>query len=232
MQRIALVTGANRGIGAAIAEGLAAKGYRVLLTARDLAKAKATAAPMRARGVAVDPHQLDVTDPASVAALQESLRSAYGRLDALINNAAILNDDRERAIAIDLSLVEAALQTNLLGPWRLCQAVIPLMQAQGYGRIVNLSSDYGSLTLGGGPQPAYSVSKAALNMLTVRLAAELKGSGILVNACNPGWVRTEMGGPNAQLSPAEGADTPIWLATLPDDGPTGSFFDRRQPSPW
>jgi len=229
---VALVTGANRGIGAAIAEGLAERGYRVLLTARDLQKAAATAAPMRARGLAVDPHQLNVTDMASVAALTERLCTEYGRLDVLVNNAAILNDDGERALTIDLQLVEATLQTNLLGPWRLCQAVIPLMRAQGSGRIVNLSSDYGSLGLGGGPQPAYSVSKAALNMLTVRLARELQGTGILVNACNPGWVKTEMGGPNAELSPAEGADTPIWLATLPADGPTGGFFQRRRPLPW
>src|SRR5581483_7564941 len=176
-RRLALVTGANRGIGLAIARGLAARGLTVILGGRDTEKARRAADPLRAEGLSAIPVQLDVTDQASVDA--------------------------------DLRVVQAALETNLIGAWRLCIAALPLMRRHGYGRIVNVSSSSGAFSEPGFEAPAYSVSKAGLNMLTLRLAAELAGSGILVNACCPGWVRTEMGGPNAPLSPEQGADTAI-----------------------
>lgn len=229
--RVALVTGANRGIGRAIAAGLAERGYLVLLTARDLSAAERAAADLARHGTLM-PLQLDVTEQASVDRAVGELADRYGRLDALINNAGAFYDDDQSTVSADLAIVEAALAVNLLGPWRLCLAALPLMRRQRSGRIVNVSSGSGAFNEAGGGTPAYSVSKAGLNMLTVKLAAELRGSGILVNACCPGWVRTDMGGASAPRSPEEGADTPIWLATLPPNGPTGGFFRDRQRIPW
>ncbi len=228
---LALVTGANRGIGLAIVGGLLERGFTVLLGGRDAERARLAAEPLRAAGLPVAPVQLDVTDQASVDAAFRLIEAEHGRLDVLVNNAGAFYDD-ERPSDADLGVVRAALETNLIGPWRLCIAALPLMRRHGYGRIVNVSSSSGAFSEPGFEAPAYSVSKAALNMLTLRLAAELAGSGILVNACCPGWVRTEMGGPNAPLSPEQGADTAIWLATLPADGPTGGFFRERRRIPW
>ncbi len=225
------MTGANRGIGLAIAEGLARQGYAVLLSARNPDQAAAAAIPLQRAGGEVLPLQLDVTDPASVAAMQGTI-TQLGRLDVLVNNAGAYYDDDQDAATADLALVQAALDVNLLGPWRLCEVAVPLMRRQRYGRIVNVSSGSGAFAEAGPGTPAYSVSKAALNMLTVKLALELRGSGILVNAACPGWVRTDMGGPAAPLTPAEGADTPLWLATLPADGPSGGFFRDRRQIPW
>jgi NAD(P)-dependent dehydrogenase (short-subunit alcohol dehydrogenase family) len=132
----------------------------------------------------------------------------------------------------DLDSVREALEANLFGAWRLCEAFVPLMQRNGYGRIVNISSGMGALNDMGGGSPAYRVSKTALNALTRILASELRGSGILVNSVSPGWVRTDMGGSDASRSVEEGADTPIWAATLPDNGPTGGFFRDRRPASW
>jgi NAD(P)-dependent dehydrogenase (short-subunit alcohol dehydrogenase family) len=230
--RVALVTGANRGIGRAIAGGLALGGLTVLFTARQPEQAAAAAAPLARQGLAVAAQSLDVTDPASVAAIAAWVAAEYGRLDVLVNNAGAYYDEDQAAISADLAIVQAALEVNLLGPWRLCQAFVPLMQRQRYGRIVNVSSGGGAFAEAAAGTPAYSVSKAGLNMLTVKLAAELVGSGVLVNAACPGWVRTAMGGPGAPRSPEEGADTPLWLATLPADGPSGGFFRDRQRIPW
>ncbi len=151
-----------------------------------------------------------------------------------MNNAGAYYDEDQAAASADLAIVEAALQVHVIGAWRICRVAIPFMRKQRYGRIVNVSSGSGAFSeVAGDPDaPAYSVSKSALNMLTVKLAADLKGTGILVNAACPGWVRTDMGGPDAPRSPEEGADTPIWLATLPDDGPTGGFFRDRRSIPW
>jgi NAD(P)-dependent dehydrogenase (short-subunit alcohol dehydrogenase family) len=228
---VALVTGANRGIGRAIAAGLAERGYLVLLTARDLPASERVSADLACHGALV-PLQLDVTDQVTVDRALGEVADRFGRLDALVNNAGAYYDDDQRTISADLAIVEAALAVNLLGPWRLCLAALPLMRQQRSGRIVNVSSGAGAFNEAGGGTPAYSVSKAGLNMLTAKLAAELRGSGVLVNACCPGWVRTDMGGSAAPRSPEEGADTPIWLATLPQNGPTGGFFRDRQRIPW
>lgn len=225
MTRVALVTGANRGIGRAIAELLAEHGLEVVVGARNLAAANRAAAEIGRGARAV---QLDVTDDASVAA-------AFGgldRLDVLVNNAAIHYDTWQHASAADLDVAREALETNVLGAWRCAIAAVELMRRALYGRIVNVSSGSGSITEPSPATPAYAVSKAALNMLTRSLALDLRGSGILVNAACPGWVRTDMGGAGAPRSPREGADTPVWLATLPDDGPTGGFFRDRRPAAW
>jgi NAD(P)-dependent dehydrogenase (short-subunit alcohol dehydrogenase family) len=231
---IALVTGANRGIGREIAGQLARRGHLVLLTARDSERAAAAAASVAAEtGGNVIGLRLDVADPDSVAAAFTLLAREHGRLDVLVNNAGVLLDGDRTPSTADVGMVARALDTNLLGAWRCAAAAVPLMRSVGAGRIVNVSSTLGSLT--GTPSvdarmTGYRVSKAALNLLTQSLAAELAGSGILVNACCPGYTRTGMG-PDATRSPAEGADTPVWLATLPADGPTGGFFEDRRPTP-
>jgi NAD(P)-dependent dehydrogenase (short-subunit alcohol dehydrogenase family) len=230
--RVALVTGANRGIGLAIAEGLAERGLHVLLSARDPAAAARAAAPLRARGLTVSPVALDVTAQGSVDALAQQVRRDLGRLDALVNNAGAYYDTEQDLLGADMGIVQAALETNLLGAWRACQAFVPLMRRQRYGRVVNVSSGAGAFNEAGTGTPAYRVSKAALNMLTVTLAAELAGEPILVNAACPGWVRTDMGGAGAPRSPEQGADTPIWLATLPAGGPSGGFFRDRRRIAW
>jgi NAD(P)-dependent dehydrogenase (short-subunit alcohol dehydrogenase family) len=231
-RRIALVTGANRGIGREIVRQLATKGFTVLLTARDLSKAEAAARELAAEGLDVRPQQLDVTDPASVRGLAKSVEDEFGRLDVLVNNAGIYIDGQQKGIDANLDVVKTTLETNLFGVWRLCEAFIPLMRRKGYGRIVNLSSQMGQLETMDGGYPAYRVSKTSLNALTRILAVELRGTGILVNAGCPGWVRTDMGGPQASRSVEEGADTPVWLVTLPDDGPTGGFFQDRKAIAW
>jgi len=231
-RRVALVTGANRGIGRAVAHGLAEHGLTVLLTARTLAAAESAAADLGPRGLRVAPHQLDVTQQRSVDRLRPAVEAEFGRLDVLVNNAGAYYDDAQHATTADLAIVHAALDVNLIGAWRMCQAFVPLMRRRRYGRVVNVSSGAGTFRNQDAGTPAYSVSKAALNMLTVKLAAELHGAGVLVNAACPGWVRTDMGGPDADRSPEEGADTPVWLATLPDGGPTGTLFRDRRPIPW
>jgi NAD(P)-dependent dehydrogenase (short-subunit alcohol dehydrogenase family) len=234
MARIALVTGANRGIGREVARQLAIRGDTVLLTARDLAKAVRAAAELAADPavrVAPLPRRLDVTDEASVERVAADLADGGGRLDVLVNNAAIHYDTWQRASGADLEVVREALDTNLLGAWRTTLALLPLLRASGHGRIVNVSSEGGSLASMGGGTPAYSVSKAALNALTRMLAAELRRDRILVNAVCPGWVATDMGGPGGRPV-ADGAASVMWAVDLPDDGPTGGFFRDGRPVPW
>jgi NAD(P)-dependent dehydrogenase (short-subunit alcohol dehydrogenase family) len=228
VERVAVVTGANRGIGREVVRQLAGLGIRTVLAGRDPAKATEAAAELEVLGLPVVPGGLDVTDEMSV----EALFGGLDRLDVLVNNAGILVDEGTRGRDADLDLVAATLETNLFGPWRCARAAIPLMERNGYGRIVNVSTGMGQLSDMGGGTPGYRVSKTALNALTRILAAELRGSGVLVNSMCPGWVRTDMGGAGAPRSVEEGADTALWLATLPDDGPTGGFFRNRKPIAW
>ncbi|HEX8559814.1 MAG TPA: SDR family oxidoreductase [Pyrinomonadaceae bacterium] len=232
-ERVALVTGAYRGIGLEVVRQLAARGFAAVLTARDLRKAEAAAAALKVEGPGVVvPARLDVTDPESVESARRFVEERFGRLDVLVNNAAILYDSWQRAETADLSVVREAFETNTLGAWRACQAFIPLLRASGGGRVVNVSSESGSLASMGAGTPAYGVSKAALNALTRMLADELRGARVLVNSVCPGWVATEMGGPEAPRTVEEGARGVVWAATLPDDGPTGGFFRDGRPLPW
>ncbi len=228
-RRVALVSGGNRGIGLEICRQLADRGIAVILGSRDEESGKVAAENLSGNVVC---HQFDVTDEESVSRLASFVEEEFGRLDILVNNAGISNDHGQRGANADLRRVREALEANLFGAWRLCEIAIPLMQRNRYGRIVNVSSGMGALEEMAGGSPGYRVSKTALNALTRILASELRGSGILVNSVCPGWVQTDMGGSSAPRSVEEGADTPVWAATLPNNGPTGGFFRDRRPIPW
>jgi len=224
--RVALVSGANRGIGREIVRQLTERGITTILGSRDEEKGRAAAEGMYGD---VRDRQLDVTDEKGIAQLARDVEEEFGRLDVLINNAGIFIDRGQHGVDAELDVVRETLEMNLFGTWRLCEAFVPLMQRNRYGRIVNVSSGMGALSDMGGGSPAYRVSKTSLNALTRILASELRGTGLLVNAVCPGWVQTDMGGSGASRAIEEGADTPVWAATLPNNGPTGGFFrDRRQ----
>ena len=229
---IALVTGANRGIGHEVCRQLASRGFVVLLTARDAKKAAAAAKKLASAGT-VEPLALDVADARSIEKAAAEVASRYGHLDVLVNNAGINYDTWEKAANADIDgTVMDTITTNLLGPWRMCQAFLPLLRKSRAPRIVNVSSESGSLeSMGAGP-PAYQVTKAALNAFTRTLAGELRGAGILINSVCPGWVATDMGGAGAPRSVSEGAAGIVWAATLPVGGPTGGFFRDGNPLPW
>jgi len=232
MERVALVTGANRGIGFEVARQLAMRGFATILGARDEQKSEQAASSLLQAGLKVIPVQLDVTDQQSINAAKRLVEQRFDKLDVLVNNAAILYDDWQRAENANLETVREAFETNTLGAWGMCHAFIPLLRRSEHARIVNVSSESGSLTVMGGGTPAYSVSKVALNALTRMLADELRSSHILVNSVCPGWVATEMGGPDAPRTVEEGAASVMWAATLPDDGPTGGFFRDGEPLAW
>ena len=227
--RVALVSGGNRGIGFEVSRQLAERGVAVILGSRDEESGREAAQNLPGNVVA---HQLDVADERSVERLAPFVEEEFGRLDILVNNAGISNDGGQGGVDADLYRVREALETNLLGAWRLCEMAIPLMRRGGYGRIVNISTGLAALEDMGGGWPGYRVSKTALNALTRILASELRGSGILVNSVCPGWVQTDMGGSSAPRPVEEGADTPVWAATLQDSGPTGGFFRDQRPIPW
>lgn len=231
-QRVALVSGGNRGIGFEVSRQLASAGVTVLLGARRPLAGEKAARQLRREGGTVMPVSLDVTSNASVRELAARIEGEYGRLDILVNNAGAYFDIDDQASSVDLDIVRDALETNLLGAWRLTEAVLPLMQRHGYGRIVNVSSGCGAVDSEGTCCPAYRVSKAALNSHTRMLAAELAGSGILVNAVCPGWVATDMGGHGGRPV-AEGADGIVWAAMLPSrPAINGGFFRDRQRIDW
>ena len=228
-RRVALVSGANRGIGREIVRQLAERGVTTILGSRDEAKGHAAAEAIDGD---VRVRQLDVTGEKSIRNLARDVEEEFGRLDILVNNAGISIDGGQRGVDADLDVVRETLEMNLFGAWRLCEAFVPLMQRNRYGRIVNVSSGMGALNDMGGGSPAYRVSKTSLNALTRILASELRGTGILVNSVCPGWVQTDMGGSGASRTVEEGADTLVWAATLPDNGPTGGFFRDRREIPW
>lgn len=237
---IALVTGANRGIGFEVVRQLAAQGITVILTARDLTKAQDAAESLKGTGLNVIPKVVDVADDASVRTLAEAVAAEFGHLDILVNNAAGYVDWMETASTADLAAVSTLLETNLFGAWRMTQAFLPLLRQSAHGRVVNVSSGAGShgdtsfgLTTNNGASASYGISKAALNALTVKFAVELAGSGVLVNAACPGLTATAPGMEAMGARPvAEGARSIVWAATLPDDGPTGGFFRDGQPLAW
>ncbi|CAA9539680.1 MAG: 3-oxoacyl-[acyl-carrier protein] reductase [uncultured Rubrobacteraceae bacterium] len=227
--RVALVSGGNRGIGLEVCRRLAEEGLTVILGSRDEERGREAAEGLPGE-VAV--RQLDVADAGSVERLAASIENDFGRLDVLVNNAAISNDDGQSGAEADLDRVREALEANLFGAWRLCEAAVPHMRRERYGRIVNVSTGLAALEDMGGGSPGYRISKTSLNALTRILASELRGSGILVNAVNPGWVQTDMGGQNANRTVEEGADGVVWAATLPNNGPTGGFFRDRRHVAW
>lgn len=221
-----LITGANRGIGLATARLLAAEGDRVIMTGRNPDAIRAAAAELNA-----EPRQLDVSDPASIARLATELQADHGHLDVLINNAAVDYDTDALASTADLSRVRKAFDTNLFGAWQVTLALLPLLRGSAHPRIVNVSSESGSISGLGAGTPGYSTGKAALNALTRILAAELRAENFLVNAVCPGWVATDMGGPGGGPL-TEGAASVAWAVRLADDGPTGGFYRHGQPLPW
>ena len=232
-KKIAVVTGGNKGVGFAICRRLAEEGVLVVLTARSAKRGEAACRKLQGDGHDVRFHPLDVTEEDAPKKLAVFLEAEFGRLNILVNNAAILLDERLTALTIGTDSLRETMETNLYGPLHICQALAPLMKRNRHGRIVNVSSWYGSLKeMRGGGYAGYRISKAALNALTCILADDLRGTGILVNAACPGWVRTDMGGSGGPKSPEEGADTPVWLAQLPEGGPTGSFFQDRKHHPW
>jgi len=231
--RIAVVTGASRGIGLEICRQLARAGINVVLTARDPKRGKEVTSLLQREGLNVIFQALDVTDAQQIAVLANELRRSHGRCDILVNNAGIMIDCRGASVLdVSVQTLRSTLETNFYAPLLIIQALLPLMREHRYGRIVNLSSGLGQLEGMGDGTPAYRVSKVALNALTLMVAAATRGSGVLVNSMCPGWVRTGMGGRHATRSVQEGAETAIWLATLPDDGPSGGFFRDRRAIPW
>lgn len=226
--RTALVTGGNRGIGLEVCRQLARRGVTVLLGSRDPDLGEVAARSLAGDGL-VEAVDLDVADPAAILTCARLLERRGVQVDILVNNAAVKADGD--TLSVDEAELLESLQVNLLGAWRCCRAFAPGMAARGWGRVVNVSSGWGSFATGLGGPAAYSVSKAALNALTVCLARELP-PGVKVNAASPGWVRTRMGGDEAPRTVEEGARGIVELALLPDDGPSGGFFRDMEPVAW
>ncbi len=235
---LALVTGANRGIGFETARQLAGQGHRVIVTSRDGIKGKAAADKLATEGLDVRYHPLDVAREESRLQVFRFLEDRYGRLDVLINNAGIMPEgdpaEPQQASVFDAELeqIRASMETHLYGPLRLAQLAVPMMRRNGHGRIVNVSSGLAQLSDMRGSFAAYRMSKTALNALTRILAAEVRGENILVNSVSPGWVRTRMGGEHAPRPPAEAVRGITWLATLDENGPNGGFYQDRMAISW
>ncbi|MEM7676666.1 MAG: SDR family NAD(P)-dependent oxidoreductase [Myxococcota bacterium] len=232
-QRVAVVTGAGRGLGLATARALAERGYDVCLTARSLARAESAAAQLREDGVRLSAAALNVADAASVAAFFNDVidETRGGRIDVLVNNAGTVFEASGPALGVSAETLMRSFENNVVGAFRMLREALPLMNKGGYGRVVNVSSGMGSLTDMGGGHPAYRMAKAAMNAMT-RIFAHEAQADVLVNAVCPGWVRTDMGGPNATRSIPEGTAGIVWAATLPQSGPSGGFFRDGEPIPW
>ena len=234
--RVALVTGANRGLGFEACRQLAQCGFHVILTSRDRQRGLEATGALCAEGLDVTYHLLDVTNPEQVAAIHDSVIDEYGRLDVLVSNAG-LSIDPEGASILDVpvAIIGQTLDVNFYGALHLIRAFVPVMVANNYGRVVNVSSIGGSLSLMStlrGKMAAYRISKAALNAVTRLTAGAVKDWDIKVNSMCPGRIRTRMGGPSAPRTPAQGAETIVWLATLPRSGPSGKFFKDRKRLDW
>lgn len=233
-KRIAIVTGGNRGIGKEIARQLMKADAFVIVGCRSEPKCALVVDELRTEvGKNVAGYVLDVNDTKLVRTFVEKVVKHHGAPAILVNNAGVYPEATEsKVLDSETKVWRETLETNLFGAMRMCREVVPHMKKPRYGRVVNMSSGLGQLHQMGEGSPAYRVSKAALNALTRTLAAELAGTGILVNSMSPGWVKTSMGGENAPRSVEEGADTAVWLATLPSSGPTGQFFRDRKQIPW
>lgn len=232
-KRVAVVTGGNKGIGFAICRQLASRGLRVVLTSRNAEHGEQACQKLGADGADVVFHRLDVDSDDSVAGLARFLEKEQGRVDVLVNNAGIMIDaSGSGVLQTPLQTFRTTLETNFFGALRMCQAIVPIMHRGHYGRIVNLSSGLGQLDQMGDGTAAYRTSKTALNALTRMVAAAVGGEDILVNSMCPGWVRTDMGGPNATRDAEKGAETAVWLAMLPHGGPTSGFFRDKTAIAW
>jgi NAD(P)-dependent dehydrogenase (short-subunit alcohol dehydrogenase family) len=241
---VALITGGNKGLGLEIARQLGKQGVRVVIGARDPASGESAAAKLRDERIDAGSVKLDVVKAADVAALPGFFRKNYGRLDILVNNAGTNAEGggwmSSTAGSITLDQLRQTFETNLFGVVAVTQALLPLLKASPQGRIVNHSSILSSLTLHSEPTSpiyrtkmfGYDASKSALNAFTVHLAYELKDTKVKVNSAHPGWVKTDLGTDAAPMEVPEGAKTAVWLATLPDDGPTGGFFHDGKSLPW
>ncbi|WP_013323238.1 SDR family oxidoreductase [Gloeothece verrucosa] len=233
-KKIAVVTGANRGLGFEASRQLAKNGIHVVLTSRDEDKGIAAAEKLQSEKLKVTYHPLDVTNPDSIELLGKFIKDQFGRLDILVNNAGVLIGSAEDSSVLNAKIdtIRKSMETNVYGPLLVSQTLIPIMRVHNYGRVVNVSSGMGQLTNMGGGYPGYRLSKTSINAVTRILADELKGTNILVNSACPGWVKTEMGGPDATRTPQQGADTIVWLAMLPDGSPSGGFYRDRKLLPW
>lgn len=237
--KVALITGANKGIGLEIARQLGKQGIKVLIGARDQERRESAAASLREQGIDAQPIALDITDQASVDAAASDVVSRFGRLDILVNNAGIVRD-KVPPSQLDIALFRETYETNLFGMFAVTKAMLPLLRKSPAGRIVNLSSGLGSLTHTADPKwpfyaynaIAYNSSKAAVNALTISFAKELRETPIKVNSADPGYVATDLNGHRGPRTVEQGATAPVRLATLPDDGPTGGYFDEDGPLPW
>jgi NAD(P)-dependent dehydrogenase (short-subunit alcohol dehydrogenase family) len=247
-QKVAFITGANKGIGLETARGLGKLGITVILASRDEGRGRAAAEKLRAEGINVEPVRFDVTRPEDHQAIAKHIEQRHGKLDILVNNAGIHVEEADFGNPDGFNTtsrttpeqLRKTFETNFFAVVALTQALLPLIRKAPAGRIVNLSSVLGSLTLHSDPSSpiytkksfAYDASKAALNAFTVHLAQELKGTKVKVNSAHPGWVKTDMGGEAAPMELSEGGRTSVQLATLPNDGPTGGFFHLGEPLPW
>lgn len=240
-QKIALITGANKGIGLETARQLAQQKITVLIGARDPQKGEAAAAQLRADQLEARAIELDVSRPESIRRAAEKIDGEFGRLDILVNNAGVMLDEQEKKVSEQsLDIWRTTFETNFFGLIETTRAFLPLLRKSDAGRIVNLSSILGSITLHATPGspvydsklPVYGVSKTAVNAYTVHLAYELKDSKIKVNAAHPGWVKTDMGGEGATMEIVDGAKTSVALATIGEDGPNGAYMHRGETLPW
>jgi len=237
-QRIAIVTGGNRGMGLETCRQLARRGYGVVLTSRETAQGEAVAARLQEEeGLEVEPFRLDLTRAEDIAALIAHARRRLGRVDVLVNNAGLYLEyggaavrDRTSVFETQLPVVRVIVETNLLGPLALSQGLIAMMREAGYGRVVNVTSAMGQLAEMGGGAPGYRLAGVGINAMTRIFAHELQGTNVLVNSVDPGWVRTRSS--DAHRSVEEGVETTVWLATLPDGGPSGQFFRDKEPISW
>ena len=239
-KKVALVTGANKGIGLEISRRLGKLGFSVIVGSRNGKRGIDAAEQLKSEGIDAHPLIIDVTHVPSINRAAILIEEDYGHLDVLVNNAGAMHDRSLVPSATPVETIRETFEPNFFGAIAVTQALLPLLRKSEAGRIVNMSSSLGSLgTLsdpesfdGGWRLLGYGASKTALNAFTVQLAHELRESPIKVNSAHPGWIKTDMGGEEAPGTVEQGADTPVWLATLPADGPTGGFFQDRKPIPW
>lgn len=236
MKKIAVVTGASRGLGLALSEALAQRGFKVVMAMRNPDKAQKTLNALKMKSLDVVPMKLDVSQEKSINDFVEALKREYGFVDVLVNNAGILIDSEDggnsSVFKTKASTLQKSFVTNTMGPFLLTQKIFPMMKQEGYGRIVNVSSGMAQLSEKQNASASYRISKTALNMVTTLFASEVEGEDICVNSVSPGWVRTDMGGPHADRSVEQGIKGLLWAATLPKGGPNGGFFRDGEPLSW